>query len=112
MAAGDVVIVGDFIPDVSGKPGAYRMLWGTVTLDGANPTPITLTAYLTKVDMAIVSMEGSGAPADDPNYVTNAVAAAVINVYAWKNTNGTDPTYVASGNNARLVNWFAIGPYK
>ena len=33
-------------------------------------------------------------------------------VYAWKNTSGTDPTQVASTDNARLVNFIAVGAKK
>ncbi len=110
MAAGDVVIVGDIIPDVGGSTGDYRLLWGTVTLDGGNPTPIALANYVQSVDFAVVGLEGSTALGDDPNQVTSAVSTTTVNVYAWKNVSGTDPTYVASTDNARLVNWFAVGP--
>lgn len=114
MAAGDIVIYGDYTVG-DGQQGDLRLMWGTVTLDGGNPTPVALANYMASITespmFAVVSMEGSGAPGDDPNYVTSAVSTTTINVYAWKNTDGTDPTYVASTNNARLVNWFAVGPH-
>jgi hypothetical protein len=85
------------------------MLGGTVTLDGSNATPVALASYLRQVKGAVVSMEGSSTPGDDPSAVTSAVTGTTLNVYAWKNTSGTDPTLVASTDNARLVNWLAWG---
>lgn len=111
MAAGDVVIVRD--SEVS-RDG-LRLIVGTVILDGANPTPILLSGYLSTIDAAVVSMEGSVATGVDPNMVTSAISTTTLNVYAWKITTGGaagDPTEVASTNNTRLVNWFAIGPAK
>lgn len=105
MAAGDVVITADTL-----LGSGLRLVVGTVTLDGGNPTPISLIGYMESVSAGVVSYEGSGAPADDPNMVTSSVSAATLNVYAWKNTNGTDPTQTASSDNARLVNFIAIGP--
>lgn len=106
MAAGDVVIAMDYR-----TPAGYRLMAGTVVLDGSNPTPVDLSAYMSSVTFGICQMDGSVAPGDDPSYITsNAAAASVLNVYAWKNTSGTDPTLVASTDNARLVDWFAIGP--
>lgn len=110
MAAGDVVV------------GASALGWhgfmdkgvigGTVILDGGNPTPIDLSAYFTAVLAAVVSLEGSVALGDDPNAVTSAISGATVNVYAWKNVSGSDPTQVASTDNARLVNFIAIGTKK
>ena len=111
MAAGDVVVVRDVMFDRHG----LRLLVGTLTLDGANPTPIALSGYLDAVDAAVVSMEGSVAPADDPVVISSAVSGTTVNVYAWKHTTGGaagNPTLIASTDNARLVNWFAIGPAK
>ena len=111
MAAGDVTIVRDC---VFPRDGA-RLIVGTVTLDGSNPTPIELSGYLAAVDMAVVSMDGSVAPGADPSAVTSAVSGTVVNVYAWKATTagaGGNADLVASTNNARLVSFFAVGPGK
>ncbi len=111
MAAGDVVINFDVVLG-QGRGGDIRMMGGTVTLDGSNATPIVLSTYLASIQMAVVSIEGSAATAADPNQVTSAISGTTINVYAWKVTTGGaagNPTEVASANNARLVNWFAIG---
>lgn len=110
MAAGDVTI-GKAAMGWHGLIDA-GIVTGTVVLDGSNPTPIDLSAYFTTILGAVVSMEGSVAPGDDPNYVTSAISTTTLNVYAWKNTSGTDPTQVASTDNARLVNFMAIGTKK
>lgn len=107
MAAGDVVIVGDL------RVAGYRLMMGTVQLDGSNPTPIDLSAYMASVAHGQATIQGSSATGADPNQVTVAVSAAILNVYAWKVTTGGaagNPTELASTDNARLVNWFAIGP--
>jgi len=107
MAAGDVVVTGD-----AKLPGNLRIVWGTVTLDGANPTPVALSDYLSTVGVGLATIEGSSATGADPNQVTTAVSGTTLNVYAWKVTTGGaagNPTEVASEDNARLVNWIAIG---
>src|SRR3990167_7687745 len=106
MAAGDVVITADVVV------GRLRFLAGTVVLDGGNPTPVTLTSYFNALLFGIVQMDGSGAPGADPTLITSNVAAAVLNVYAWKATTagaGGNADLIASTNNARVVDWFAIG---
>ncbi len=111
MAAGDVTIDVDFVLG-QGRGGDIRMMGGTVTLDGSNETPVALASYMASIQMAVVTMDGSAAPAADPNSVTSVISGTTINVYAWKVTTGGaagNPTEVASANNARLVNWFAIG---
>ena len=108
MAAGDVTIA----RDVGFDRHNLRLIVGTVVLDGSNPTPIALAGYLSAVDMAVVSMDGTAAPAADPSAVTSVVSGTTINVYAWKITGVGDATLIASTNNARLVSFFALGPGK
>ena len=113
MAAGDVVIVSDVVLGSGAAAGNPRLIVGTVTLDGGNPTPIALAGYLTAVSAAVVGIEGSTATGADPNQVTSAISGTTVNVYAWKVTTGGaagNPTEIASSDNARLVNFFAIGP--
>lgn len=111
MAAGDVTIV----RDVEIPRSNLRLIVGTVVLDGGNPTPIELSGYVSAVDMAVVSMDGSVAPGDDPTHVTSSVTGTLVNVYAWTHTTGGaagNPTLIASTNNTRLISFFAIGAGK
>lgn len=80
---------------------------GTVTLDGSNPTPVT--TGLTTVVTGLVSMKSTATPGDDPVYFTVDYSGGTLNVYAWKNTTGTDPTLVASTNNTVTIDWVAVG---
>lgn len=110
MAAGDVTHLGDWTLG-NGMAGDLRIMFGTVVLDGGNPTPVTLTNYLKSVMFGGVSINGSGAPASDPAQITCDWSAAVLNIYAWKPTAQGDTALVASTDNARVVNWMAIGPH-
>lgn len=105
MAAGDVTIKGHSGRAMRGK----KIVWGTVQLDGSNPTPIALAAYLTSIDSFAWSHVTSSAPGDDPTYFTHAISTTTVNLYAWKNTGGTDPTLVASTDNAAVISFIAIG---
>ncbi len=86
-----------------------RIMGGTVVLDGGNPTDIDLAAYMSSILAGVTNMSGSVAPGDDPSLITQTSSTTVLNIYAWKNTTGTDPTLVASTDNARVVDWLAIG---
>lgn len=80
---------------------------GTVTLDGTNPTPVT--TGLTTVTSAVACIKTATAPGDDPNLVTVDYSDGTLNIYAWKNTGGTDPTLVASTNSSATIDWIAVG---
>lgn len=82
---------------------------GEVTLDGSNPTPVA--TGLNKVLSATVSLKQATAPGDDPSWLSVDYSGTdgTLNVYAWKNTGGTDPTLVASTNNSAVVSWIAWG---
>lgn len=110
---GDVYISGDYIFGSKGK-GSPRIVFGSVQLDGTNSTPVSLSGYFSDITEspvhAVVSMEGETSPDLDPASVTSAVSGATINVYAWKVDSKDNCTLVASTDNARLVNWLALGP--
>lgn len=84
-----------------------KTIAGTVTLDGSNPTPVT--TGLTTIDAAQVSLNSSSAPGDDPSWLSCDWTGGTLNIYAWKNTGGTDPTLVASTNNSAVVSWVVFG---
>ena len=105
MAAGDVVISGHSGRSMRGR----KAVWGTVTLDGSNPTPVALAGYLSTVEAVELTLQSSTAPGDDPSWVSVAISGSTANVYAWKNTGGTDPTLVASTNNSAIFQFVAYG---
>ena len=82
---------------------------GEVTLDGSNPTPVA--TGLSKVLGATASLKQATAPGDDPSWLSVDYSGTdgTLNVYAWKNTGGTDPTLVASTNSTAVVSWVAWG---
>ncbi len=106
MAAGDVVLLADL------RIQGLRFLGGTVTLDGGNPTPVQLSSYVSSILVGVATIQGSVAPGADNNDVSVVITGPLLDVYMWKVTTGGasgNPTTVASTDNARLVNWFAIG---
>lgn len=97
----------------SGSPVAGQAVaFGEVTLDGSNPTAVA--TGLASITAATVSFKTPNALADDPNALScnygDPVTAGTLNIYAWKNTSGTDPTQVASENDSVVVSWIAVGP--
>lgn len=96
---------------VSGGTG-YTLARGEATLDGSNPTSVTIVG-LGAIAAAHVSLKSASAPGDDPSWLSvdygAAVPAGQLDIYAWKNTGGTDPTLVASTNASAVVSWIAIG---
>lgn len=76
---------------------SVKVYAGEGVLDGSNPTPIT-TPFRKVIGVAL-TLQGSSAPGDNTSVLTYELPAAtpnIFNVYAWKNTGGTDPTLVAS----------------
>lgn len=93
------------------KGGSAKVASGEVTLDGSNPTSVT--TGLATITAATVSLKTASALGDDPNAVScdygGSVTAGQLDIYAWKNTSGTDPTQVASTNNSIVISWIAFG---
>lgn len=86
-----------------------RFACGEVTLDGGNPTPIT--TGLSTIVSGGVSLKAAATPGDDPSWasVDYSGSDGTMNLYAYKNTGGTDPTLVASTNNTAVFTWWAVG---
>lgn len=86
----------------------FKLVFGTVVLDGSNPSTIPLAQFGNSCLGGVVSIQGSVALGDDPNAVTCLASGTGLDVYGWKNTSGTDPTQVASTDNARVVDFVAF----
>lgn len=96
-------------PPVLGLTGGYMVArGGAAALDGSNPTPIT--TGLSTIVAACVQLRGTAAPGDNTSVLTTDFSGSdgTLNVYAWKNTSGSDPTLVAS-TGTETFDWFAIG---
>jgi hypothetical protein len=77
-----------------------------VALDGSNPTSVA--HGLTTCVAAFVCLAGTSAPGDGTAVLSVAVNGANLDVYAWTNTSGTDPTLVAS-TGTETFHWIAVG---
>jgi len=88
---------------------ACQIARGEVTLDGTNPTAVA--TGLTTIAGAVAVFKTASALGDDPNALSVDYTGTdgTLNIYAWKNTGGTDPTLVASTNSSMVVSWVAIG---
>lgn len=99
---GDIIEV---LPCDSG----LRLARGTATLDGSNPT--TVATGLNTIVAAVVSLKAASTPGDDPSWLSANYSGSDgnLDIYAYKNTGGTDPTLVASTNSTATVDWIAVG---
>lgn len=89
--------------------GAMKLARGSAAaLDGSNPTPIA--TGLATITAAGVQLRGTAAPGDNTSVLTVDYTGSdgTLNVYAWKNTGGSDPTLVAS-TGTETFDWWAIG---
>lgn len=77
----------------------------TTTANGYKSVTTNLSSNVT----CIVALD-TGATGDDPNYVTalNTTGSSTLEIIVWKNTSGTDPTYVQS-TGAHVVNYVCFG---
>lgn len=94
---------------ISGTSAGKRFVAGEVTLDGSNPT--TVATGLTTIISGGASLKSATAPGDDPSWVSANYTGSDgnLDIYAWKNTGGTDPTLVASTNSSAVFCWWAYG---
>lgn len=94
---------------VAGVAAGYKVArGGAAALDGSNPTPIA--TGLTTIVAAVVQLRGTAAPGDNTSVLTTDFTGSdgTLNVYAWKNTGGTDPTLAAS-TGTETFDWIAWG---
>ena len=95
---------GSFTFNGVAQTGAMR--GAEAALDGSNPTPVT-TGFTTATACS-VTLKGNSAPGDNTSVLTYDISSGTLNVYAWKNTGGTDPTLVAS-TGTETFTWFCTG---
>ena len=84
----------------------FKTYAGEIALDGSNPTPIVTP--LTTIVAVVLTIKSAVAPGDNTSVLTYDISGGTINVYAWKNTGGTDPTLVAA-TSTETLSWVAVG---
>lgn len=95
---------------IAGTAAGKKFVGGEVTLDGTNPTSVT--TGLATIEGAVAVIKKATTPGDDPVTLSvsyeNVTNPGRLDIYAWKH-NGTDPTLVASTDNATVISWMAYG---
>lgn len=91
---------------LAGVAAGYKIARGETALDASNPTPV-VTGLTTCVSFT-ATLKGTAAPGDNTSVLTADISGGDVNVYAWKNTGGTDPTLVASTGTESFY-WIAVG---
>jgi len=86
--------------------GSSRQASGSAALDGTNPTPVV--TGLTTITSAIVTLRGNAAPGVGTSVLTTGISAGTLSVYAWKPTDATNPTLIAS-TGTETFDWAAWG---
>jgi hypothetical protein len=94
------------VGDVAGIAAGYILARGVSALDGTNPTPVV--TGLTTVIAFTCTLAGTATPGVGTSVLTYAIAAGTVNVYAWKVTNSSTTTLIASTGTEDFA-WIAIG---
>ena len=90
-------------------PGNFAMVWGTVVLDGTNPTPVALADYMSVIHIGLANIVATGAVGDDLNGIYTGFTGTTLEIEVYKNASGTDPTYIDSTDSSAVVHWICIG---
>ena len=87
------------------KATQEHFVTGEVALDGSNPTTVNLPNFHAAITAVSVSLKGSSAPGVGTSVLTYDYTAesgvgtggtSTLDIYAWKPTDATDPTLIAS----------------
>jgi hypothetical protein len=91
---------------VAGVANGYKLARGVTALDGSNPTPIT--TGLTAVTGFACALAGTSTPGVGTSVITYDISGGTVNLYAWKVTNSSTTTLIASTGTENVA-WIAIG---
>jgi hypothetical protein len=107
MAVASGATVTGLLTDVSNATG--KVASGVLTLDGSNPS--SAATGLTSAVNCVVTEFGAPTPGTDPVIFTVSTTAGngQLDVYAWKFTNSSTTTLIASTNSAAQVEWICKG---
>jgi hypothetical protein len=93
---------------ILGSAAGLKVDAGEVTLDGSNPTPVTVTG-MTSISSVQLTIKSAAALGVDPTTVTYNTSGTTLNIYAWKVTGTGDTTLIASTNSEIVIGWVAYG---
>ena len=93
--------------DPNKKIDENHVVAGEVTLDGSNPTDVTIVG-MSAITGVSLALKGTSAPGVGTSVLSYSISGNVLSVYAWKPTSSSDPTLVAS-TGAEDVGYVVIG---
>jgi len=91
---------------IIGVASNYKLARGVTALDGSNPTPI-VTGLATVTGFAC-ALEGTSTPGVGTSVITYGISSGTVNLYAWKVTNSSTTTLIASTGTENVA-WVAVG---
>jgi hypothetical protein len=91
---------------IIGVASNYKLARGVTALDGTNPTPVT--TGLGTVVAFTCTLAGTATPGVGTSVLTYDISGGTVNVYAWKVTNSSTTTLIASTGTESFA-WIAVG---
>lgn len=79
---------------------------GEVALDASNPTPVV--TGLRTITAVALALKGTSAPGVGTSVLTYDTSGGTLNIYAWKVTNSSTTTLIAS-TGTETVGYVVIG---
>ena len=89
------------------KTSNTRIVGGETTLDGSNPTAVSI-ANLSTITGVTLTIANASAPGVGTTTLTYAVSGGTLSIYAWKPTSSSNPTLVAS-TGTETVSYTVVG---
>jgi hypothetical protein len=89
-----------------------RMFYGTVALDGSNPTPVTVAGVSgeEEIKVAFCGLLNTGTPPGDNTCdVACSWSGLTLNIEGYATTSGSDPTLVDSTGTETVAYWGIVG---
>jgi hypothetical protein len=91
---------------LAGVGAGYRIARGVTALDGGNPTPAA--TGLTTIVACTTSIVGTASPDVGTSVITVNINGTSIDLYAWKVTNSSTTSLVAS-TGTENIHWICVG---
>jgi hypothetical protein len=96
-----------FSPDT--RTAKLKIVAGEIALDGTNPTPVDVTRYgISTIIGVSLTLKDSSTPGVSTSVLSYASSGGVLSIYAWKVTNSSTTTLIASGG-TETVGYVIVG---